>query len=156
MNRGSLVVLTSVVLVGGLVAGLAWADHDHDLPAGPIRDRHELMEGIGDAAKKIGEAAKANDAAAMIEPATDVAERAAKIAALFPPGSLGPKSRAKPEIWERFDEFESDATALQQAAAALATTAKAGGALQPAVEKVMGSCKTCHQAFRRPKKKEGK
>jgi len=41
-----------------------------DLPAGPLHDRHELMEGIGADAKAIGGAAKTGDKAAAVAAAT--------------------------------------------------------------------------------------
>ena len=60
----------------GAAVLVAWAlnaasAHDaSDLPAGPIRDRHELMEGIGKNAKIINEALKKGD----VSPVADAAE----------------------------------------------------------------------------------
>src|SRR5262245_34052291 len=99
-----------VVMGSGTVAGLMilWGvaaiahdkEHEAKLPAGPIHDRHELMESIGDHAKKIGQAVKKNDPKPIPAEADALAAAAKKINALFPPGSTHELSRAKPEIWQ--------------------------------------------------------
>jgi cytochrome c556 len=132
-----------------------WADEDHghadDLPAGPIHDRHELMESIGDNAKIIVPALRSGDAKAIPEPALEIAGLATRIPSLFPKGSTHPKSRAKPEIWERFAEFEALSKKLEQRALALAKAAEAGADLKEPGEQFMKTCKGCHEAFRVPK-----
>lgn len=157
--------MRKIVVCGvGLLAGLLpcrmtvsageGAQHAAALPAGPIHDRYELMESIGKHAKKIGQAVKANDAKAVVPEAEAIREQAQKIAALFPPGSTHPQSRAKPEIWTDWKTFESGATSLGQDASALAQAARDGGDIGAASKKMFANCKSCHDAFRVPKEGE--
>jgi cytochrome c556 len=139
-----------VVMAGGLLLLRA---HAADLPAGPIRDRHELMEGIGKNAKIIGDALKSGDRDAIEDAALKVQTSATKIVALFPRGSTDPQSRAKPEIWTKWPTFQDNTRLLESSAGELAATAKSGGNVQAAADKVFGVCKRCHDEFRKPKKK---
>lgn len=141
----------------GLVAGcifVGWQALAHEkseeLPAGPIRDRHELMEGIGDHAKKIGNALKQGTTEGVAEAADEIHARAEKIDGLFPKGSTNPKSRAKPEIWENWAEFQRLSASLEKDSAALAKTARDGGDVRAAAHEMFDSCKSCHDQFRVP------
>jgi cytochrome c556 len=141
----------------GLVVGclfFAWQVFAHekaeDLPAGPIRDRHTLMEGIGDHAKKIGAALKQGTTEGVAAEADGISAKAKQIDALFPKGSTDPKSRAKPEIWEKWAEFERLSAGLEKDSAALAQTARDGGDVPAAAKKMFGNCKSCHDQFRVP------
>ncbi len=136
-----------------VATGVARAD-EHDLPAGPIRERHELMEEIGKQAKALNGALKSGDTAGVAPPAEAIARLAPRIVKLFPEGSTDPKSRAKPEIWQKFDQFEALAGQLETSSAALAVGAKAGADVQALAAKVMRTCKGCHENFRTPKKDE--
>jgi cytochrome c556 len=121
-----------------------------DLPAGPLHDRHELMEEIGKNAKAIGEAGKAGKPQDAVEPATKIQEAAKKIPDLFPKGSTHPESRAKPEIWDNWERFVELAKGLETTAGDVATAAKTGGDLGAAAGPLFLNCKTCHEAFRKP------
>jgi cytochrome c556 len=72
---------------------------------------------------------------------------------LFPKGSLTDKSKAKPEIWEKWSEFEGAAKNLETWAVKLrdAATAKDADGTQ-AIVKDFGrqACGTCHTPFRVP------
>ena len=89
------VVVSGSILVrpgGGDVAvgrhGLALAHvAEHELPAGPIRERHELMEDMGKQAKALNGALQAGNTAGVAAPAEAIARLAAGIVKLFPPGS---------------------------------------------------------------------
>ena len=72
---------------------------------------------------------------------------------LFPDGSGTGKTNAKPEIWERWAEFNLKARNLAEAAEALGQRAAAmdsPGVTEQyrALDRV---CTDCHDAFRRPK-----
>jgi cytochrome c556 len=127
----------------------AMAGHD-DLPAGPIHDRHELMEDVGGAAKKIGGALKSGDFAPVPAAADEIHALAGKASALFPEGSTHPNSRALPEIWQKWDEFDKIMKEMEATAAALATAAREGGDVGAAANAMFGSCKSCHDQFRAP------
>jgi cytochrome c556 len=141
----------------GLIIGclfVAWQvsahEHKEDLPAGPIRDRHALMEEIGDHAKKIGGALKQGTTEGVAAEADGISVEAKKINALFPKGSTDPKSRAKPEIWENWTEFERLSAALEKDSTALSQTARDGGDVKAAAHQMFDSCKSCHNQFRVP------
>jgi cytochrome c556 len=120
------------------------------LPPGPIHDRHELMEGIGDHAKAINEALKKGGVDGVAENAQAISEDAKKITALFPPGSTHENSRAKPEIWKNWKEFEKLANDLGPHAAALADAARKGSGAREAGQVMFHDCKSCHDQFRVP------
>jgi len=156
MHRGMMIgagVLLAMS-VSGVAAFAAEEEHHAKLPAGPIRDRHELMEGIGGHAKKIGQALKAGNVKAVAPEADAIAAAAKKITALFPPGSTHKDSRAKPEIWTDWKTFESDAARLQKDAGDLAQAARTNGDVDAASKQMFGGCKSCHDSFRIPKEGE--
>src|SRR5262245_32378560 len=112
--------MQKVMMVLGTVLGITLAcpvarahEPSHAIPAGPIRERHELMEGIGKNAKIIGDALKAGNETPVAAAAEKIQASAAKIPGLFPQGSTDPKSRAKPEIWTNWAKFEESAKKLQ-------------------------------------------
>ena len=151
--RSAWIVLASALLLP--VAMTAARAHDmkaEDLPAGPIRDRHELMEGIGKNAKAINDATKTSDNATVQTAAEKIAKDSTKITALFPPGSTHEKSRAKPEIWTNWPKFEDGAKQLGITAGALAAAAKSGTDVPAAAKAMFGACKSCHEQFRVPDK----
>jgi cytochrome c556 len=156
MRETAIVMGAIVLMAGGLQMVSA---HEIDLPAGPIRDRHELMEGIGKNAKAIGDTLKeggAGDRSLIGDAALKIQTSAAKITALFPKGSTDPKSRAKPEIWTHWKKFEENAKLLEATAGELAAAAQSGGDVGSASKKMFGACKSCHDEFRKPEKKEKK
>ena len=140
--------MVAVVSVCGLT--LVVTADGSDLPAGPIHDRHELMEGIGADAKAIGGAAKIGDKAAASAAATRMQVAAKKIPDLFPKGSVHDNSRAKPEIWENWDRFVELAKDLENAAGGVVKVAAEGGELGATLGPVFATCKGCHEAFRVP------
>jgi cytochrome c556 len=143
----------AIVLCLGGVAAVRAADHAADLPAGPIRDRHELMEGIGNSAKTIGDALKAGNTVAVAAAAEQIQRDAGRVTALFPPGSTHQKSRAKADIWQNWGKFEGGAKELQAKAAALALAAQGGGDVRGGAQAMFDTCKSCHDQFRIPDKK---
>jgi cytochrome c556 len=143
---GAVVATVALTAAAGL-----WAhEKGEELPPGPIRDRHERMEAIGDLAKKINDALKHGENDVVAENAAAIAEKAKNIAALFPEGSVHPNSRAKPEIWQHWEKFERLAEQLPENAAALAAAARGGGDVSAASKKLFGTCKSCHDEFRQP------
>jgi cytochrome c556 len=141
------------LMLGACVArGIAAEEKEAPkLPPGPIRDRHELMEGVGKNAKKIGESLKAGKPAEAAKPAEDIAAVMYKFTMLFPPGSTDPNSRAKPEIWEQKAKFNQDANDLKEKALAFAKAASSGGDVKETSKAMWASCKACHDSFRVPK-----
>jgi len=85
--------------------------------------------------------------------AETLALTATQIAALFPEGSLTDKSKAKPEVWQKWSEFEAAAKNMGAQAEKLRDAARSKDqAATEAVAKEFGrqACGTCHQPFRVP------
>jgi cytochrome c556 len=142
-------VIVATALVGWVGFGSAHAD-DKKLPPGPIHDRHELMEHVGDDAEKIGKALKAGKAADAAAPAADIAASVEKFLTMFPAGSEHADSRAKPEIWTKRAEFDRLGKEMEKTATALAAAAKSGGDVKAASGAMFKNCKACHTEFRKP------
>ena len=141
------------------------ADDGHDgdkLPAGPIRDRHWLMEDMGDQAENINDAfdlgSEGFDTEVIMRAAGAIAMNAHRIPSLYPKGSTDPHSRALPAIWEgaNWDKFTPPGPQLETQANSLQ---KAAGDeddenLKEKTTKLFATCKSCHDQFRKPDKKK--
>ncbi|HUU25822.1 MAG TPA: cytochrome c [Methyloceanibacter sp.] len=143
-------LLASLALVAFVPLALA-----HKGATGVVKERMDLMDSQKDAMKILGLMAKGKtpfDAAKAAAAAKDIETTAAKIPELFPEGSSGGHSEAKPEVWTKWDEFTGDAEALQAAAKTLTTVLDAGSPDWKAdFQKVTDACKTCHKTFRAEK-----
>ena len=165
-TRWFLSVAIGAVLAAPVLVSAADDDdgkHEHDeLPAGPIRERHELMEAIGDSAEDINTAFSMGDTgfdiAVIQREAGQIALNAHRIPSLFPKGSTDPKSRALPAIWENWDKFEALAKQLETTAQSLSDAARATDDedLKEKSKKVFATCKSCHDQFRKPEDKKKK
>jgi cytochrome c556 len=152
MRRAMFTSMAFAALVAA--SGTAFADKAKDLPAGPILDRHELMEGIGGNAKKIGDALKSGNHEPIAKAAEDIQTAAGNALPLFPKDSLHPNSRAKPEIWQDWAKFEELMKGMEAKAGELASAAKSGGDAGAAANAMFGNCKSCHDSFRKPEEKK--
>lgn len=125
-------------------------------PSDPIALRHYMMENIGDLTEELKDELEAGRVKEMTVTAQAIAVHSTQIAALFPKGSTTNKSRAKPEIWERWDDFERSADELGKEADELAVVAGEGDAEKAGAQlkKLYGACKGCHEDFRKPEKKK--
>ena len=120
-----------------------------------IPQRQKLMKSNSAANKAIKAAVGKKDFAAVATKAKQIAENLGQLEKLFPKGSTSEKSRAKPAIWDKWDEFTKDAEAAKMAANELAAAAAAKNDAEVGEKfKVLGkSCGGCHKPFRAPKKK---
>ena len=118
-----------------------------------IQKRQDAMKGNSAAAKAIKGAVETKDYATVEAKAKDIMGTADKIVSLFPKGSTTGKTKAKPEIWEKPDEFSKAAKNLSKSADELASAAKAGNAADVDVKvKALGeACNSCHKQFRAEK-----
>ncbi len=123
-------------------------------PEEAIDARQTLMKSQGEAWKSIQDKTKAGDIAGVVPEAQKLVETSDKIPTLFPEGSLGPtKTAAKPEIWQKWPEFEAAAKNLRMQSEKLRDTAKTGDATATqAVVQTFGrqACGTGHTPFRVP------
>jgi cytochrome c556 len=120
----------------------------------PIKEREELMEGIGDAAKVVGPMLQGKapfDAAKAAEAFTLISKNAAEFPNHFPEGSDQGKTEALPAIWENKADFEARSKKLSEDAAAAATAAATGEeAFKAAGGQAFSNCKGCHEKYRKP------
>jgi cytochrome c556 len=145
------------VVVGSLAAlllGMAVSQAQMKVGSGDVvADRQRLMKLNGASAKDLSDKVKAGQIEAMAVNAETIAINAQHITTLFPKGSLTDKSKAKPDIWEKWPEFEAAAKNLETKATELRDAARAKD--QPKVEAMMKdfgrqTCGACHTPFRQP------
>ena len=124
--------------------------------ADAIENRQKAMKSNSNNAKAIKAAVESKDYAAVELKAKDIMGTAEKIPSLFPKGSTVGKTKAKPEIWEKPDDFSKAAKNLSKAASELANAAKAGdeAAVTAKVKTLGDACASCHKAFRAEKYSE--
>ena len=123
-----------------------------------VADRQRLMKLNGATWADIQAKAKAGNIEAIAVSAETLAINAQHIPSLFPPGSLTDKSKAKPEVWQKFPEFEADAKKMEMEAERLRDAAKAKNQqLTEEIVKNFGrdACGTCHTPFRVPPPRQG-
>ncbi|MGH7392093.1 MAG: c-type cytochrome [Candidatus Rokuibacteriota bacterium] len=146
------VLAASVAVVLGCATGATMSTAD------AIKARQDLMKEQSAAMKSIQGKLKAGQAQAIVPDAEKLAATSKKISALFPQGSLNPgTSRAKPEIWQKWADFEGYAKTLETKATQLAATGRTGNAqAATAAAGDLGktTCGACHNAFRGPEIKK--
>jgi cytochrome c556 len=152
-RRAITVTLVVGSLTAGLLAGCATGDKKMAGSGDVIADRQQLMKRQGQAMTEINAKLRAGNVEAVAADAEVLASTAKQIPALFPPGSMSPKSRAKPEIWQKWAEFEGNAKSLEDQAKKVAalSRAKDQAGTQAAVTGLgRTTCGACHDAFRGP------
>jgi cytochrome c556 len=111
--------------------------------------RQTAMDTIAGNAKTLGDMAEGKadfDAAKAAEAGAAIAATAATVPDLFRANETDPKSKAKPEIWANYSDFESKAGDLMKAAQAMDTSTVEGvGAGMGALG---GACGACHKAYK--------
>jgi cytochrome c556 len=151
------VLRTGVVVVA--VAAIAGCASMRRMDAGEaITARQQLMKEQLAAFRSASDKVKAGQIQAVVADADKLQATSKRIPKLFPENSVNPSvSRAKPEIWQKWSEFEGYAKALESRAQQLETAAKSGNAqmAQAALAEVNRSaCGACHTAFRGPEIKK--
>lgn len=140
-----------IVAVGFGVTSIAADD-----AATLVQKRIDLMKSQGPHLKPISDYLKGEGSGDNLAAnAQAVADNAKKIPSLFSSGSITDKSRAKPEIWQKWDDFQAKAKDLENAAVKLAEVAKTGdkAVIGPQLKAVGQACGACHDAYRGPEKK---
>ena len=118
-----------------------------------VFDRQRIMKVQGAMWTDIQNKFKAGNIEAIAPNAEVIAITALQIPTLFPEGSLTEKSKAKPEVWQRRDEFDKAAKNLAVWSERLRDASKAKD--EKAVADIMKdygrvACGTCHTPFRQP------
>ena len=118
-----------------------------------MADRQRLMKLNGASWADAQAKGKAGNWEAIAVNAETMALNAAHIPSMFPAGSLTEKSKAKPEIWQKWPEFEAAAKQMQTESEKLRDAARSKN--QAAVQAAMATfgrnaCGSCHTPFRVP------
>jgi cytochrome c556 len=123
-------------------------------PQDVIAFRYYLMENIGSNAKELKAKIDTGKLKEAKLNAQVLAIHATRIEALFPEGGTTDASRAKAEIWQNWDAFLALASTLSTEADTLAVAAGHGeeAEVKAQMKKVFGTCKSCHDQFRKPEK----
>jgi len=138
-----------VAFVAAAVVFAPFTQADED----PVHARHELMEGVGDAAKPIGEMLKGErdfDAGVVMSSFRTFEDASQKFGDLFPPGSeSGEGTEAAPAIWEDRAGFEEALSTWQDAIGdAIAAQPATLEDTKPVAGAVFNACKGCHDDYR--------
>jgi cytochrome c556 len=146
-------VMVTASLVVGIGAGCAGKSMSKMGSGDVVADRQRVMKLQGASWADIQAKVKAGNIEAIAVNAETLAMTAQQIPALFPEGSLTEKSKAKPEVWQKWAEFEAAAKNLETQAAKLRDASRAKNEqLTQEIVKDFGrqACGTCHTPFRQP------
>ena len=115
-----------------------------------IAERKANFKANAAAIKAINAALGGGDFDMVITQATTIADWARVMPDYFPENSDSGGTKARADIWMDFDGFKSRASANEQAALTLISTAKAGdvSATIGALKALGGTCKACHENFK--------
>jgi cytochrome c556 len=137
----------------GAIFAIAACDAPTIADDASAHERHELMEGVGDAAKPIGKMFKGEvdyDAATVMTSLQTFHDASRVFGDLFPAGS-GPSetSEAAPAIWEDREGFDEALAMWRDAVdAAIAAAPQTLDEAQPTVGPIFKTCKNCHDGYR--------
>ncbi|WP_322865899.1 c-type cytochrome [Aquicoccus sp. G2-2] len=156
--KRTIAALSGLILAGSVAStAISQEQIDKNLQSA-ITARESLMHLFAFNVGLLGAMAKGEvpyDAAAAEKAATDIVLLSKHDQSrLWPKGSdnfaLGEKAtRAKPDIWDKPDEFATKYQALVDGAAAMETAAGGGlDSLKGGMAALGGSCGGCHKAFR--------
>jgi len=156
--RSRLFVLLSTLCVLGCGLSLLEAQAQDE---NYVAYRQRLMTGHGASMGSIGDILKYKlDFSPMhIEiHAKNIHEYAKLIPDAFKKEITAGANDAKPEIWKNWDDFTAKAKALEAEAGKLATVAAGGdmAAMMPQVKATGDACRSCHDAYRKPKEESYK
>jgi len=139
------------------VAGTAPLVYAHSGATGVMKERMEMMKGMGDAMKTMGAMFKGQadyDPAVIAEKAAYLADHANDIPELTPEDSNDHPSEALPIIWQEWDGYVESSELLATEGAKLVDIANNGAEERAAkiqFAKVSKTCGTCHEKYRKPK-----
>lgn len=118
--------------------------------ADPITERKENFRNNVKSLKLIKPALATGDMDVISEQANLIAAWAEVMPDYFPEDSAMGDTKARPEIWENWDDFLAKANANHDAAIALANLADAGDAdaLPMAMKALSDTCGACHKLYK--------
>jgi cytochrome c556 len=145
--------MTMIVLVAATATACTTATQRMVGTGDVVVDRQRIMKLQGASFADIQEKFKAGNIAGIAVNAEVLAITALQIPSLFPEGSLTEKSKVRPEVWQRWSEFEASAKNLAIWSERLRDASQAKD--QKAVAEIMKdygrvACGSCHTPFRVP------
>ena len=119
----------------------------------PVKQRMELMKGVGDATKLGGGMVRGQvpfDAQKAMEAMMVIAETPDKFVLLFPEDSkTHPETESAPAIWENWDDFKARLDKFEADAQSAAKSTEGGlDAFRAEFAKMAQNCKSCHEKYR--------
>lgn len=157
MNRVSSAITATGILVGflALTACGGGGMVEDDSPAGQaFAYRHSVMTLASSKMAKIGGMAREEiplDEEAFVKATQDLAALAGmNLEGFEMTDEIAPGSRALPEIWANWDDFQQKNNDFVQATQGLAEAATSGGfaSAQGLVQGTAGTCGGCHRTYR--------
>ena len=144
--------LAATFLIGGIAVTAVAQDKMM-----AVEKREGLMKLNGKNLGMYAKAAKGGDKTAAMEAAKVLVSNSHALgdAALWPAGSGGGETRAKPELWDNMDDFKAKLAHFQEAAMKAEEAAGSGdqATMTGAFQQVLGACQACHKAYQLPEKK---
>ena len=116
-----------------------------------VKERMMLMKAMADNTKLIGQMLKKqtpfelNEVKRALEQLSSLSLQTPKV---FEVNATDPKSEAKQNIWDEFDEFIKLSNELAKNTSELAILVKDIDDLRPTLMKVSEGCKACHSKYR--------
>lgn len=152
MTKNFVSGVVAVILAACAIAfpAVSHEEKGHGHATGVVRERMELMESIGARMKAVNSRLKSKQQLGAIKnDARAIAQSAANIVRLFPPGSTQHPTEARAAIWQNFADFERKAKALETESAKLASIPEGDvAALAAQVRAVSQTCSGCHETYR--------
>ena len=116
-----------------------------------VKERMMVMKAMADNTKIIGQMLKGktsfdkNEAKLALERLSSLSLKTPKV---FEVNATDPKSEAKSNIWDEFDEFTKLSQDLAEATEVLAGSVATINDLRPALKRISSGCKACHSKYR--------
>ena len=147
-------LVAATALVSLAAASVAFAALPKNKALAIMHERHEGMEKIGDTNKLLRREITSSSPfmPAIQSGAATIAGLSVRANGWFPKGT-GPelgKTGAKPEIWQKPQDFAAKLRGFQAAAQAFNAAARSGdmNAIKARYADLGGSCKACHDPYR--------
>ncbi|CTQ51634.1 High-potential cytochrome c [Roseibium album] len=145
------------IMATGLAAGLLVAVGTAQAAEDPIATRQAIMASVGAAAALAGSMMKSEIAYSPVAGKSAIATMNAashSYGAFFPDGSNASNTKAAEAIWDKPDGFAAELAKFNAAAEkAMAAAGKKGpadlDAFKAAMGPVFGTCKSCHETYRK-------
>lgn len=148
-------LIGAVAVVAVLVAATSAAAHTPDAPP-LVKERQAAMKDMQDAIKALAAMVKGEapfDRLSAQSAADTIHGVTARIDAFYPAGSTYfPRGHALPAVWDQPEAFRQETREALTAAVALREAVAAAddaAALAPAVREAAGTCRSCHDDFKK-------